>query len=188
MFDFANHGHKDLFFATSHFPGSGPRGSSNAPLPNHVLRNLGNGWFDDVSELAGRDFRIPALHHGAAFADFDNDGRIDVVVTAINSYAKLFRNTSPAPGHWIALRLVGTRSNRDGLGARVRLTLPSGAVQYNRATTAVGYASSSEPLVRFGLGPYEEAKEIQVRWPSGRVQVLKGIRGGRVLTIREPSN
>jgi hypothetical protein len=188
MFDFDNDGHKDLFFATSHFPGSGPRGSSNAPLPNHVLRNLGNGWFDDVSELAGRDFQIPALHHGAAFADFDNDGRIDVVVTAINSYAKLFRNTSPASGHWIALRLVGTRSNRDGLGAKVRLTLPTGAVQYNRATTAVGYASSSEPVVRFGLGPYEEAKEIQVRWPSGRVQVLKGIRGGRVLTIKEPSN
>jgi hypothetical protein len=62
MFDFDNDGHKDLFFATSHFPGSGPRGSSNAQLPNRVLRNLGNGWFDDVSELAGTDFQIPALH------------------------------------------------------------------------------------------------------------------------------
>jgi hypothetical protein len=188
MFDLDNDGHKDLFFANSHFPGSGPRGSPHAELSNHVLRNQGNGWFDDVSALAGSDFQIPALHHGAAFADFDNDGRIDVVVTALNSYAKLFRNVSAASGHWIALRLTGTGSNRDGLGARVRLTLPNGAVQYNHATTAVGYASSSEPLVRFGLGAYEAAREIQIRWPSGKVQVLKGIEGGRVLTIKEPAN
>jgi hypothetical protein len=186
MFDFDNDGHKDLFFAASHFPGSGPRGSTNAPLSNHVFHNPGNGGFDDVSALAGSDFQIPALHHGAAFADFDNDGRVDVVVSAINSYAKLFRNTSPASGHWIALRLVGTRSNRDGLGARVRLTLPGGAVQYNHSTSAVGYASSSEPLVRFGLGPYDVAKEIQIRWPSGRVQVLRQINGDRILTVKEP--
>jgi hypothetical protein len=151
-----------------------------------VLRNQGNGWFEDVSAWAGRDFQIAGMHHGAAFADFDNDGRIDVVVTTINSYAKLYRNVSPAAGHWIAFRLVGTRSNRAGLGARVRVTLPTGAVRYNHAGTAVGYASSSEPLVRFGLGPYAEAKEIQIRWPSGRIQVLKGIRGDRVLTVQEP--
>jgi len=188
MFDFDNDGHKDLFFAASHFPGSGPRGLPEAPLPNHVLRNLGNGRFEDVSALAGRDFQVPGMHHGAAFADFDNDGRIDVLVTSINSYAKLFRNVSPAAGHWLALRLVGTRSNRDGLGAGVRLMLPTGDVQFNRATTSVGYASSSEPLVRFGLGPYTEAKEIQIRWPSGRVQVLKRISGDRVLTVKDPSN
>jgi hypothetical protein len=186
MFDLDNDGHKDLFFAASHFPGSGPRGRSDAALPNHVLRNSGNRWFDDVSALAGRDFQVPGMHHGAAFADFDNDGRVDVVVTAINSYAKLFHNVSPAPGHSIALRLVGTRSNRDGLGARVRMTLPTGGVQYNHATTAVGYASSSQPLVHFGLGPCEEAREIQIRWPSGRVQILRQIRGDRVLTIKEP--
>ena len=188
LFDFDNDGHKDLFVAASHFTGSGPRGRSDAALPNHVLRNLGNRWFEDVSALAGSDFQIPGMHHGATFADFDNDGRIDVVVTSIHSYAKLLRNVSLDPGHWLALRLVGTRSNRDGLGARVRLTLPSGAVEYNHATTAVGYASSSEPLVRFGLGPYEQAKEIQIRWPSGRVQVLKAIGGDRVLTVKEPPN
>jgi len=188
LFDFDNDGHKDLFVAASHFTGSGPRGRTDAALPNHILRNQGNRWFEDVSALAGRDFQVPGMHHGAAFADFDNDGRIDVVVTTLHSYARLFRNVSPDPGHWVALRLVGTRSNRDGLGARVRLTLPGGAVKYNHATTAVGYASSSEPLVRFGLGPYEEAKEIQIRWPSGKVQVLKAIRGDRVLTIKEPVN
>jgi len=194
MFDFDNDGHKDLFFAASHFPdsgprgGSGPRGRTDAALSNHVLRNLGNRKFEDVSALAGPDFQIPAMHHGAAFADFDNDGRVDVVVTAIDSNIKLFRNVSPYPGHWIALRLTGSRSNRDGLGASVRLTLANGVAEYNRATTAVGYASSSEPMVRFGLGPYEEAKEILIRWPSGRLQALKGIRADRVLNIKEPVN
>ena len=187
MFDFDNDGHKDLFYAASHFPGSGPRGRTVAPLPPHVMRNQGNRWFDDVSSVAGPDFQIPALHHGAAFADFDNDGRVDVVVSAIGGYAKLYRNLSPVPGHWLALRLVGTKSNRDGLGARVRLTLPTGVQEYNHATTAVGYASSSEPLVRFGLGPYEQAKEIQIRWPSGRVETLRSIGVDRVLTIQEPA-
>ena len=186
MYDLDNDGHKDLFFATSHFPGSEPYVRSDAAIPNHLFRNLGNGRFADVSIAAGRDFQTPALYHGAAFADFDNDGRIDVVVTAVNSPARLFRNISPPESHWIALRLVGTRSNRDGIGAKVRLTLPSGSVQYNHATTSVGYASSSEPLVHFGLGPYDTPQEIEIRWPSGRVQVLRGIKGGRVVVVQEP--
>jgi hypothetical protein len=185
MYDFDNDGHKDLFFANSHFPGYEAYAHADSALSNRVLRNLANGRFEDVSIAAGRDFQIPALHHGAAFADFDGDGRVDVVVTALNSPVKLFRNTS-LPAHWIALRLVGTRSNRDGLGAKVRLTMPTGRAQYNHATTSVGYASSSEPLVRFGLGPYETAQEIEIRWPSGRVQVLKGIKGDRMLEVQEP--
>jgi hypothetical protein len=186
LYDFDNDGHKDLFLATSHFPGSEPYAHSDAAIPNRVLRNQGNGRFADVSIAAGRDFQIPALYHGAAFADFDNDGRVDVIVTAVNGTARLFRNLSPRTSHWIALRLVGTMSNRDGLGARVRLTLPNGAVQYNHATTSVGYASSSEPLVRFGLGPYQTVTEVDIRWPSGRAQVLKAIGGNRVLVVQEP--
>jgi hypothetical protein len=185
LYDFDNDGSKDLFLAASHFPGSEPYAHSPAALPNHVLRNVGDGAFEDVSLLAGRDFQRPSLYHGAAFADLDNDGRIDVVVTALNSPARLFRNTSPGPAHWIALRLKGTRSNRSGLGAKVRLTLPNGAVEYNHATTSVGYASSSEPLVRFGLGPYDAAQEISIHWPSGRVQVLTGVRADRVVEVEE---
>jgi hypothetical protein len=186
FFDFDNDGYKDLFFATSHFPGSEPHVHSDPSLGNHVLHNLGNGRFEDVSAIAGRDFQRPAMNRGVAFADFDNDGRVDAVVTGINSYARLFRNTSARTGHWLALRLRGTKSNRDGLGARVMLTSPEGRRQHNHATTSVGYASSSEPLVRFGLGLADTATEIEVRWPSGRVQVLRNIRVDRVLEVREP--
>ena len=186
MYDFDNDGYKDLFYATSHFPGTEAQVRSQAATSNLVLRNLANGRFADVSRLAGPDFQRPALFHGAAFADFDNDGRVDVVVTAVNGSLRVFRNISPEPGHWIALRLIGTRSNRDGLGARVRLNLPGGSSEYNHATTSVGYASSSEPIVRFGLGPYDFAPEIEIRWPSGSVQTLHDVKGDHVVTVREP--
>jgi enediyne biosynthesis protein E4 len=189
FYDLDNDRHKDLFVATSHFPGTGRLNTvlgADAAQPNHVFRNSGNGKFVDVSASAGADFQISALHHGSAFADFDNDGRIDVVVTALNSTPKLFRNTSPGPAHWLAVRLVGKRSNRDGIGARIRLTLPNGGRLYNQATTSVGYASSSEPLVRFGLGPYPAAKEVQIRWPSGQLQTLPVQRADQLITVREP--
>jgi enediyne biosynthesis protein E4 len=185
IYDFDNDGFKDLFFATSHFPGSEAQVGSEAATPNHVLRNLGNGRFDDVSSVAGESFQKPALFHGAAFADFDNDGRIDVVVSAINSPLKLFRNVSPDSGHWIAFRLNGTESNRDGLGARISLTLPDGSKQYNRVTTSVGYASSSEPLVRFGLGIWDHATEIEIQWPGGQMQSLGATRADQILTVQE---
>ena len=185
MYDFDNDGRKDLFLATSHFPGSEPYAGSTAETSNRVLRGIGNAVFEDVSQYAGVALQRSALFHGVAFADFDNDGRVDAVVTALNSPVRLLRNTSPGPAHWLALRLVGTRSNRDGLGARVRLTLPNGAVEYNHATTSVGYASSSEPLVRFGLGPYDMVREIEIRWPGGRVQRVDSIKADQVISVRE---
>jgi hypothetical protein len=185
MYDFDNDGHKDLFYATSHFPRLMPWTGADSALPNCLLRNAGNGWFDNVSKSAGADFQLGALHHGAAFADFDNDGRIDVAVSALNSPAKLFRNASPGPAHWLALRLLSTSGNREGLGAKIRLTLPNGRMLYNHATTSVGYACSSEPLVHFGLGPYETAQEIEITWPGGRVQKLANLKGDRTLTVRE---
>jgi hypothetical protein len=185
LYDFDNDGRKDLFVAASHFPGLERFSFTDPALACHILRNAGHGRLEDVSKGAGADFQRRAFHHGAAFADFNNDGRVDVVVSALNSPAKLFLNVSPEPAHWLALRLVGTNSNRDGFGARVRLTLPDGGVQYNWATASVGYASSSEPLVRFGMGPNDTALEIEIRWPGGRVQVLKGTRSDQILTVKE---
>jgi hypothetical protein len=185
MFDFDNDGVKDLFIATSHFPGSEPYAGSSAETSNRILRGIGKAAFDDVSRFAGVALERAALFHGVAFADFDNDGRLDAVVTSLNSPARILRNISPGHEHWIALRLVGTECNRDGLGARVRLVLPDGVSRYNHATTSVGYASSSEPLVRFGLGPYAVAKEIEIRWPGGRFQRLNWVKADQVITARE---
>jgi hypothetical protein len=185
MYDFDNDGFKDIFLAVSHFPGSESYVGGPSRTQNRVLRGIGNASFEDVSRYAGPDFQRTALFHGAAFADFDNDGRLDVIVTALNAPARLFHNVSPGPAHWLALRLVGARSNRDGLGARVKVTLQNGSVRYNHATTSVGYASSSEPLVRFGLGPYDSVKEIEIRWPGGAAQRLENVKADRVVTVRQ---
>jgi hypothetical protein len=186
MYDFDNDGFKDLFFANSHFPQLGRYLGRDPALPNSVFRNLGNGRFQDVSKHAGTAFQVAAFHRGAAFADFDRDGKIDVVVTALNGPAKLFHNVSLPTGHWLSLKLVGKRSNRDGLGAKVHVTLPDGRHLYNHATTSVGYASSSEPLIRFGLGSSERAARIEIQWPSGKVQTPENVKADETLVINEP--
>jgi hypothetical protein len=186
LYDLDNDGFKDLFFANAHFPRLEQYIGGQSPLPNAVFRNLGKGRFQDATRQAGSEMQRPANHRGVAFADFDNDGRVDVVVTALNAPAKLLRNISPGPNHWLALRLTGTRSNRDGIGAAVRVRLPDQRQLYNHCTTSVGYASSSEPLVRFGLGSQAAAAEIEIRWPSGQVQTLRNVAGDRMVTVREP--
>jgi hypothetical protein len=183
--DFDNDGWKDLFFANSHFPRIGQYLGTQSELPNSVFRNLGNGRFADASPSAGTAFHERALYRGAAFADFDNDGRVDVVVSALNSPAKLFRNTTRPAGHWLAIKLNGSPSNREGLGAKIRVTTADGGMLYNHATTSVGYASSSEGLVRFGLGSQDRAKEIEIRWPSAHVTRIENVSAGQILKVQE---
>lgn len=185
MVDFDNDGWKDLFFALSHFPALERYLGRPSALPNQVFRNLEGRRFEDVSATAGLDFQRPALHHGAAFADFDNDGRVDVVVTTLDGPVKLFRNVTPGGQHWLAVKLRGRRSNRQGIGATVRVALQDGRSLYGQATTAVGYASSSDPLVRFGLGGESMVKTIEVRWPGGSSQTMTGVKADRVIEIEE---
>ena len=186
LYDFDNDGYKDLFTANSHFPGLERELGTETALPNSVFRNEGNGRFADVSKTAGGDFQLSGHYRGVAFADFDNDGRVDAVVSNVDGPARLFRNITPDAGHWLALKLRGTRSNRDGIGAKIAVTLPSGRKLYNHCTTSVGYASSSESLVRFGFGKDTAAKLIEIRWPSGAVQDLRNVKADRVLNVREP--
>lgn len=187
MADFDNDGWKDLFVARSNVMDNiellNP--ARHYAEPNTVFRNLGNGKFQDVSAGAGADFQKEAAHRGVAFGDLDNDGRIDAVVTVLGGQVKIFRNVSPGENHWILLKLVGTKSNRMGIGAQVRLTAADGSVQWNESTTAVGYASSSDPRVHFGLGKNKRVKEIEIRWPSGLRQVVKDVEPDRVVTITE---
>ena len=186
MYDFDNDGFKDLFFALSHLAQLDRYLGRASALANRIFRSVGGKRFEDVSATAGPAFQLPAMHRGVAFGDFDNDGRIDAVVSVLNGPAKLFRNVSAGHSHWLAFELQGTRANRSGLGAKVHLHLADGRDLYNHATTSVGYASSSEALVRFGLGAIRLADRVEVQWPGGRLQVLTDVAADRIVKVIEP--
>ncbi|HUO30320.1 MAG TPA: CRTAC1 family protein [Bryobacteraceae bacterium] len=186
IMDFDNDGNKDLFAAcASILDNSEEIDHLPAKLPNMVLRNLGNGRFENVSAQAGPTFQVPAAHRGAAFGDLNNDGKIDVVVMTQNAKPEIFMNRSPGRNHWLLLKPVGTRSNRDGLGARVQVIRAGSVPLYNHATTSVGYASSSDKRVHFGLGTADHAEKIIIDWPSGIRQVLTDVKADQILTVRE---
>ena len=187
IFDFDNDGWKDLFVARANVLDNieDLTPERRYPEPNSVFRNLGNGKFQDVSSTAGPDFQLPGPHRGAAFGDLDNDGRIDVVVTTLGGQVKVLHNISGA-GHWVLFKMVGTKSNRMGIGAQIRITTPDGRSQWNEVTTAVGYTSASDSRVHFGLGANQKIKEVQIGWPSGIKQVLRDVTADRIVTIEEP--
>jgi hypothetical protein len=189
VYDFDNDGNKDLFAAcASILDNSEEIDHKPSKRPNLVLRNLGAAGgslrFADVSKEAGASFQAPGAHRGVAFGDFNNDGKIDAIVVLQNAKPELWMNRSPGANHWLLLKLVGTKSNRDGLGARVKISPNIGGPQWNHATTATGYSSSSDKRVHFGLGAATTAR-IEILWPSGIHQVLPSVKADRVLTIRE---
>lgn len=184
--DLDNDGWKDLFAARSNVLDPILGSVRSYKEPNAIFRNLGNGKFQDVSATAGAAFQIPALHRGAAVGDLFNDGRMDVVVSVLNGPAKLFRNTTITTNHWMLLQLRGTTSNRMGIGAQIKLTTPDSAHQFNEVTTSVGYASSSDVRVHFGLGDSKMAARIDISWPSGIRQTLLTVQGDRLVTVEEP--
>lgn len=188
VFDFDNDGYKDLFAACGAIDDNVEAFSTRrSRQPNLILANLGNARFRDVSLSAGSDFQIASRHRGAAFGDFDRDGRVDVVVTRIGEPAELFRNVSGQRNHWLALRLRGRDSNTQGIGALVHMVSDSGKEQWNRITTTTGYGSSSEPVAFFGMGQDAKARRVEIRWPSGTVQTLTGVDADRYLTVNEPA-
>ena len=184
LYDFDNDGWKDLFVSRGDVLWKAMPGNVAHQL-NTVFRNPGSGPWQALTEEAGLGAAPPARHRGLGFGDLDGDGRIDVVATAMNGDAEIWMNRSPASGHWLDLALEGTKSNRDGIGARIKLVGKSGA-QYNHMTTSVGYASSSYGPVHFGLGSDGKADSIEIHWPSGAVQTLKDVPAGRVVRVKEP--
>ena len=184
FFDFDNDGWKDLFVTRGHVEYMTKPGTEIEQY-NSVFRNPGaTGQWQALTAEAGLDASPPARHRGCAFGDFDEDGRIDVVVTALGQNAELWMNRSEGSGHWLDIALEGTKSNRDGIGARIKVVTSAGA-QYNHMTTSVGYASSSYGPVHFGLGKDAKAKLVEIHWPSGTVQTLQDVSGDRVLSVKE---
>jgi len=184
--DLDNDGWKDLAVARSNVQDNialySPR---RAEEPSTVFRNLGNGQFQNVTDLAGPDLQKPAAHRGLAMGDLDNDGRIDLVVSVLAGQAKIFHNTTQNGNHWIAIKTTGTKSNRMGIGAKIRVTADDGTMQYNHVTTSTGYACSSDSRVHFGLANAALVKEIEIVWPSGIRQVLTNVKGDRIVSVTE---
>jgi hypothetical protein len=188
LYDFDNDGWKDLFVTRGHV--------ESLPLPgvvpaqhNTVFRNQGrSGKWTDLTDQAGLDGAPPARHRGCAVGDFDGDGRPDVVVSALTAPAEIWMNRSEHAGHWLDIALRGTRSNRDGIGARIKVVSATIGTQYNHMTTSFCYASSSDGPVHFGLGPDTKAETVEIHWPSGKLQTLHGIAADQVLKVTEPES
>jgi enediyne biosynthesis protein E4 len=185
--DYDNDGRKDLLIAQGHdldtielnFP------QLRYKEPMLLAHNTGKG-FVDVSADSGDVFHRAWVGRGMAIGDIDNDGRVDAVVTTNDGPAYILHNELVTGNHWLTLSLVGHRSNRDGIGALIRVNTSAGS-QYVTVTTAGSYLSSSDKRAHFGLGTDSVVKSIEVHWPSGIVQKLNDVRSDQILTVDEPA-
>jgi hypothetical protein len=150
-----------------------------------LARNTGRG-FVDVSATSGKIFHEAWTGRGLATGDIDNDGRIDAMVLTNDGPAYVIRNETKTENHWLTLKLVGHKSNRDAIAAAVKIVTSKGE-QYATVTTASSYLSSSDKRVHFGLGSEVKAQTLEIRWPSGVRQTLKDVRADQVLQVDEPT-
>jgi enediyne biosynthesis protein E4 len=186
LLDYDNDGWKDLLIAQGHDLDTIELTNPNVRYrePMMLLRNTGQG-FVDISAESGDVFKQAWVGRGMATGDINNDGRIDAVVTTNGGPAYVLRNDTVTANHWLELNLVGHRSNRDGIGAVVKVTTTD-VSQYATVSTAGSYLSSSDKRVHFGLGANTNAQAVQIRWPSGVVQELTNVHGDQLLRVDEP--
>jgi hypothetical protein len=186
--DYDNDGLKDLLIAQGHDLDTVELSSPQVRYKEPMLlaRNMGNGTFVDVSPQSGDVFGQRWVGRGMAVGDLDNDGRLDAVVTTNGGPAYILRNETATQNHWLTLLLVGHTSNRDAIGAEIKLVTAHGT-QYWTVSTAGSYLSSNDKRAHFGLGADTTASSIEIRWPSGIRQTLTGIAGDRIVTIHEPA-
>jgi hypothetical protein len=179
--DYDNDGWKDMYSAN----GDVDYLPQNGPQRDTMFRNLEGRGFEDVAEQLGRDFTSLGYQRGSAFGDLNADGFLDIVVTSLNRTPRILVNGGNG-NHWLLVEARGRRSNRDGIGAKLKLTTASGRVLHNHVTTSVGFMSSSDKRVHFGLGREAAIQSLELRWPSGKVQRLTDVPVDRVLTVEEP--
>jgi enediyne biosynthesis protein E4 len=187
--DFDNDGWLDLLSVNGHVYPEVRQLKSEAGYeqPKVLYRNLGTGRFQDVTTQVGAPLTLPKAARGAAFGDIDNDGWIDVAIANVNERPDLYRVTGPASNHWIAFKLVGTRSNRDAIGARVRIVAggPLKIEQWQEVRGGGSYLSQNDLRVHFGLGAATVVERVEVRWPNGMEERWQNLPAGTVHTLRE---
>ncbi|HKA17605.1 MAG TPA: CRTAC1 family protein [Blastocatellia bacterium] len=191
--DFDNDGWPDIFTVTGNVYPEVEKYFKDYPHRSTrlVYRNLGNGRFKDVTAQCGPGVLTPHSSRGCAFGDFDNDGDIDVLIMNMNEPPSLLRNeyisgASDRKNNWLTLKLVGTKSNRSAIGARVRLKAGS-TLGTQEISSQSSYYSHNDPRLHFGLGTNTKADQIEIRWPSGATEVIKGVGANQIVTIREGS-
>ena len=153
--------------------------------PRVIFRNLGNGKFEELIDAAGEAITARHCSRGCAFGDFDNDGDVDILIVNLNEPPSLLRNDVRGEGHWLKLKLVGTKSNRSAIGARVTARY-GGKLQVQEVLSQSSFYSANDPRLHFGLGPATFA-DLEIRWPNGTKEILAKVAANRFLTIREGS-
>jgi hypothetical protein len=185
FFDYDNDGWPDIFVADGHIEDQIEHVQKRVRYaePAHLFRNLGSGKFQEVTAQMGEAFAAPRVARGAAYADINNDGYLDVLVTTNSGPAYLFHNEGGS-NHSLRLKLVGTKSNRDGIGAVVYVAA-GGEKQWKMLRSGSSYLSQSELVLTFGLGAQTKADTIKIQWPSGQVDRLSNLDAGQTATVQE---
>jgi enediyne biosynthesis protein E4 len=187
FFDYDLDGWPDIYIANGHIEDAIERVQPRVRYaePPHLFRNLGGGKFSEVTDAMGRAFAAPRVARGAAYGDINNDGALDVLVSTNGGPAALFKNTG-ATNHSLRIKLVGTKSNRDGFGTTVRVTNGSDT-QTKMLTSGGSYLSSSELVLTFGLGDRAKADALEIRWPSGQIDHAANVPADQIITLKEAS-
>ncbi len=186
MVDLDNDGLPDIFIVTGNVYPEIEAKLPGYPMksPRLLFRNLGGGKFEELLDQAGAAVAAPHCSRGCAFGDFDNDGDIDILIVNLNEPPSLLRNDVSGNNHWLKIKLVGTHSNRSAIGARVTARY-GGRQQVQEVLSQSSYYSSNDPRLHFGLGAAATA-DLEIRWPDGNKQVMKGVPANQILVIKEP--
>jgi enediyne biosynthesis protein E4 len=184
--DYDNDGWRDIFMSNGHILDNIERYRSEVRYAEAKLmfRNMGRGIFENVSDRLGADFQRTRVSRGAAIGDFDNDGDLDVLVNNNGEPAQLLRNDGGNANHWLEIFLIGTRSNRDGVGARVKITAGD-LTLYEQRKGGMSYQSAQDPRLHFGLGAHATVDALEITWPSGVVTKLAGIKSDQIIAVKE---